>query len=76
MIQRGHVTQGGAICMELLTKQGWSPAYTIEAVIMQVTATLTKGDARINIGHDPRVRFLFNYKTKVCIGGIKFSLQY
>lgn len=25
---------GGAICMELLTKQGWSSAYTVEAVIM------------------------------------------
>lgn len=33
--------------MELLTKQGWSSAYTIEAVIMQISATFVKGKARI-----------------------------
>ena len=27
--------------------QGWSSAYTIEAVIMQIAATLVKGKARI-----------------------------
>lgn len=41
---------GGAICMELLTKQGWSSAYTVEAVIMQIAATLVKGKARIQFG--------------------------
>lgn len=43
----GYVLVGGAICMELLTKQGWSSAYTVEAVIMQIAATLVKGKARI-----------------------------
>lgn len=43
----GYVLLGGAICMELLTKQGWSSAYTVEAVIMQIAATLVKGKARI-----------------------------
>lgn len=38
---------GGAICMELLTKQGWSSAYTVEAIILQISATLVKGKARI-----------------------------
>lgn len=28
-------------------KQGWSSAYTVEAVIMQISATLVKGKARI-----------------------------
>ncbi|XP_077869002.1 ubiquitin-conjugating enzyme E2 Q2-like [Saccoglossus kowalevskii] len=46
----GYVLGGGAICMELLTKQGWSSAYTIEAVIMQISATLVKGKARIQFG--------------------------
>lgn len=46
---------GGAICMELLTKQGWSSAYTVEALIMQISATLVKGKARIQFG-----------ATKVC----------
>lgn len=41
---------GGAICMELLTKQGWSSAYTVEALIMQISATLVKGKARIQFG--------------------------
>lgn len=44
----GYVLNGGAICMELLTKQGWSSAYTIEALIMQIAATLVKGKARVN----------------------------
>ncbi|XP_032229964.1 ubiquitin-conjugating enzyme E2 Q2 [Nematostella vectensis] len=48
VIQAGYVLSGGAICMELLTPQGWSSAYTIEAVIVQISATLVKGKARIN----------------------------
>ena len=31
-IQGGFVLSGGAICMELLTPDGWSSAYTVEAV--------------------------------------------
>jgi len=48
VISGGYVLVGGAICMELLTKQGWSSAYTVEAVIMQIAATLVKGKARIS----------------------------
>lgn len=50
MISGGYVLGGGAICMELLTKQGWSSAYTVEAIIMQIAATLVKGKARIHFG--------------------------
>jgi ubiquitin-conjugating enzyme E2 Q len=73
-ITGGYVLGGGAICMELLTKQviihifqsffdlffnlfiinllqkGWSSAYTIEAIILQIAATLVKGKARIQFG--------------------------
>eukprot|EP00058_Branchiostoma_floridae_P016529 XP_002602017.1 hypothetical protein BRAFLDRAFT_82604 [Branchiostoma floridae] len=58
IINGGYVLGGGAICMELLTKQGWSSAYTIEAVIMQISATLVKGKARINFNANktPAVR--------------------
>ncbi|CAG2109735.1 unnamed protein product [Medioppia subpectinata] len=49
-ITGGYVLGGGAICMELLTKQGWSSAYTIEAIILQISATLVKGKARIQFG--------------------------
>ncbi|XP_063955517.1 ubiquitin-conjugating enzyme E2 Q1-like [Lytechinus pictus] len=48
ILMGGYVLGGGAICMELLTKQGWSSAYTIEAVILQIAATLVKGKARIH----------------------------
>jgi ubiquitin-conjugating enzyme E2 Q len=48
IIQGGHVLHGGAICMELLTKQGWSSAYCIESVILQIAATFVKGNARID----------------------------
>lgn len=41
--------------MELLTKQGWSSAYTVEAVIMQIAATLVKGKARILFGSQTKV---------------------
>lgn len=51
VISGGYVLVGGAICMELLTKQGWSSAYTVEAVIMQIAATLVKGKARIQFNY-------------------------
>jgi len=47
IINGGYVLSGGAICMELLTKQGWSSAYSMESVIMQIAATLVKGKARV-----------------------------
>lgn len=39
--------EGGAICLELLTKTGWTSAYTIEAVVIQLIASFVKGQARI-----------------------------
>ncbi len=47
VISGGYVLAGGAICMELLTPQGWSSAYTMEAVVLQITATFAKGKARV-----------------------------
>lgn len=47
-ISGGFVLGGGAICMELLTTQGWSSAYNMESVILQIAATLVKGKARVN----------------------------
>ncbi|CAG8483627.1 11078_t:CDS:2 [Acaulospora morrowiae] len=42
----GHVTAGGSVCMELLTlgssrEHGWSPEYTMEAVLLQVKLALS-----------------------------------
>lgn len=50
VVSGGYVLGGGAICMELLTKQGWSSAYSLEAIILQISATLVKGKARIQFG--------------------------
>lgn len=47
LIHGGFVLNGGAICMELLTPQGWSQAYSISSVIMQTIVTLVKGEARV-----------------------------
>ena len=37
--------------MELLTRQGWSSAYSLESLILQISATLVKGKARISFNH-------------------------
>ncbi|XP_029173843.1 ubiquitin-conjugating enzyme E2 Q2 [Nylanderia fulva] len=67
IISGGYVLVGGAICMELLTKQGWSSAYTVEAVIMQISATLVKGKARIQFQGSGGA-------GKVCSGQGQYSL--
>ena len=54
----GYVLTGGALCMELLTPQGWSSAYSIEAVIMQLSATLVKGKARIDFPGTSKVMYM------------------
>lgn len=47
-IFKGFVLSGGALCMELLTKQGWTASYSVESLITQISATLVKGNARIS----------------------------
>ena len=42
----GHVTAGGALCMELLTNSGWSVASNIESVLVQVRAAISSTDPR------------------------------
>lgn len=42
----GHVTAGGAMCMELLTNTGWSPVNSIEAVLLQVRMALVSNEPR------------------------------
>jgi ubiquitin-conjugating enzyme E2 Q len=37
----GHVTAGGAMCMELLTNSGWSSASSIESVLLQVRMAIS-----------------------------------
>lgn len=40
----GHVTAGGAMCMQLLTSSGWSPANSMESVLLQVRLALCSDD--------------------------------
>jgi len=47
-IENGFVMNGGAICLEVLTSQGWSSAYTVEALIVQVAAALAHGGAIVS----------------------------
>nr|KMM72834.1 ubiquitin-conjugating enzyme [Coccidioides posadasii RMSCC 3488] len=42
----GHVTAGGALCMELLTNSGWSAVSSIESVLLQVRLALSSMDPR------------------------------
>lgn len=42
----GHVTGGGAMCMELLTTNGWTPANSMEAVLLQVRMAMCSVDPR------------------------------
>ncbi|KAI0885363.1 uncharacterized protein GGS22DRAFT_188652 [Annulohypoxylon maeteangense] len=42
----GHVTSGGALCMELLTNSGWSPANSLESVLLQVRMAICSEDPR------------------------------
>ena len=42
----GHVTLGGALCMELLTNTGWSAVSNIESVLLQVRLAMSSTDPR------------------------------
>jgi ubiquitin-conjugating enzyme E2 Q len=42
----GHVTAGGAMCMELLTSSGWSPVSSMESVFLQVRMAMCNLEPR------------------------------
>lgn len=42
----GHVTAGGALCMELLTNDGWNAVNSIESVLMQVRLAISSREPR------------------------------
>jgi ubiquitin-conjugating enzyme E2 Q len=42
----GHVTAGGAMCMELLTNSGWSAVSSIESVLLQVRMAMANLEPR------------------------------
>ena len=42
----------GALCMELLTKDGWNPINDIESVIVSIRSLMVVGDGRIQAAVD------------------------
>ena len=42
----GHVTAGGAICMELLTNNGWLVTNTIESVLLQIRMAISSTEPK------------------------------
>lgn len=42
----GHVTAGGALCMELLTNSGWSAVSNVESVLLQVRLAMSSTDPK------------------------------
>lgn len=42
----GHVTAGGALCMELLTNSGWSAVSSIESVLLQIRLALSSTEPK------------------------------
>ncbi|KAL1953869.1 hypothetical protein VTO42DRAFT_2093 [Malbranchea cinnamomea] len=62
----GHVTAGGALCMELLTNSGWSAASSIESVLLQVRMAISSLDprpARLEPGQDARKGTVRDYSV-------------
>jgi len=51
VFRTGHVTLGGSICMELLTKSGWSAINDMESILIQIIAELTSGGARLDFNY-------------------------
>jgi ubiquitin-conjugating enzyme E2 Q len=47
-IQTGHVTSGGSICMEILCTGKWSPACSLESLIIQIKCLILEGEGRLD----------------------------
>ncbi|XP_071958129.1 uncharacterized protein [Antedon mediterranea] len=52
----GHVTIGGSICMELLTRSGWSPTNDIESILVQVRAEIMS-DSNARLDSNPNTEY-------------------
>jgi len=44
----GHVTQAGALCMQILTDKYWSPACSLESLIVTIKSEIMEGDGRLD----------------------------
>ncbi|KAL2822869.1 hypothetical protein BJX63DRAFT_375705 [Aspergillus granulosus] len=68
----GHVTAGGAMCMELLTNSGWLPTSSIDSILLQVWMALTNEEPRParldarHLGTDYTVHEAISEYKRVC----------
>jgi ubiquitin-conjugating enzyme E2 Q len=71
--QTGFV-MNGALCMELLTKDGWNPVNDIESVIVSIRSLLVVGDGRLegalNLGEAKYNALLAKAEAK-CVAALK-----
>lgn len=45
----GHVTVGGSICMQSITRSGWIPVRTVESIFIEILFNMAEGGARLDI---------------------------
>jgi hypothetical protein len=75
----GAVDQTGVMCCAALLGgknvwfQGWSSAYSVESVILQIAATLVKGKARVQFDVKVRIGNIDSARGK-SVGGSFFFL--
>lgn len=50
----GHVLEGGAVCMELLTNSGWSAVSSIESVLLQVRLAMSERERPARLATENR----------------------
>lgn len=46
--RKGHITMGGSVCMDLLTKQFWTPSVVILTAIIQIVHNIISGGGRLD----------------------------
>jgi ubiquitin-conjugating enzyme E2 Q len=45
----GHVTVGGSICMQSITRSGWIPVRTVESIFIEILFNMAEGGARLDL---------------------------
>ena len=63
VLRGGFVQSGGAICLEVLTKQGWCATYSIESLIMQISASLVQ--VKMEFIHIGQYLYIFQGKARL-----------
>lgn len=45
----GHITSGGSLCLKLLSASNWSPAYSIENLMIHIKSLVLEGEGRVDM---------------------------